>query len=259
MGLSRQSYRRAPQRPERDATLAARIVEVAQQRRRFGYRRIHDVLRPEFPATNHKRIYRLYRQANLAVRKRRKVRRPIAERQPLEQARAANDVWSMDFVSDSLSNGRRIRVLTVTDDFTRECVDMAVDHGISGQYVTRVLDRAARFRGYPAKVRTDHGPEFTSSAFLRWTTRHGIEHLLIDPGKPMQNGYIESFNGKFRDECLNDHWFVGLAHARDVIARWRIDYNQMRPHSSIGRIPPSQFAAQHRRLAADAAQPPGLI
>jgi putative transposase len=125
-------------------------------------------------------------------------------------------------------------------------VDIVVDHGISGAYVVRVLDQAACFRGYPRAVRTDNGPEFTSRAFIAWTQQHGIEHLLIEPGRPMQNGYIESFNGKFRDECLNEQWFVSLSQARHVIADWRRDYNEVRPHSSCGRIPPSQFAANHR-------------
>ena len=259
-GLSRDAFRHPPEPTAATQALSARIIELAQVRRRFGYRRLHDLLRPEFPDVNHKKIYRLYRDANLAVRRRRKVRRPASERLRLVQAHAPNAVWSMDFVSDALANGRRIKCLTVTDDFTRECVDIAVDHGIGGAYVVRLLDQAACFRGYPRAVRTDNGPEFTSRAFIAWTQRHGIEHLLIDPGKPMQNGYIESFNGKFRDECLNEHWFTSLAQARDLIADWRRDYNQVRPHSSCGRIPPAQFAAKHRAQHTDNAVPfnPGL-
>ena len=184
--------------------MGERIVDIAHVRRRFGYRRIHDLLRSEFPGVNHKRVFRLYKNANLAVRRRKKVKRPPNERVPLQIARKVNDVWSMDFVSDSLSNGRRIKCLTVTDDFSHECIDIAVDFGISGQYVTRLLDQASIFRGYPVAVRTDNGPEFTSRAFLAWTTLHGIRHILIQPGRPMQNGYIGSFNGKFRDECLNE-------------------------------------------------------
>ena len=129
-----------------------------------------------------------------------------------------------------------------------------MDYGISGEYVTQLLDRAARFRGYPAAVRTDNGPEFTSRAFIAWTIEHRVRHLLIQPGKPMQNGYIESFNGKFRDECLNEHWFQTLHQAREVIADWRRDYNEVRPHSSIGRIAPARFAEQHRRHAGGAVQ-----
>ena len=246
-GLSRDAFRCPPVVSAERQALSGRLVELAYARRRFGYRRLHDLLDPEFPQVNHKKIYRLYREANLAVRKRRKAKYPTALRQPLEAAHAPNQVWSMDFVADALANGRRLRCLTIADDFTHECVDIAVDHGISGQYVTRVLDQAACFRGYPKAVRTDNGPEFTSRAFIAWTQQHGIRHLLIQPGRPMQNGYIESFNGKFRDECLNEHWFTTLQQARDVIADWRRDYNQVRPHSSCGRISPAQFAANHRR------------
>lgn len=246
VGLSRDSYRNPPQPDQLTRDLGERIVDIAHVRRRFGYRRIHDLLRSEFPGVNHKRVYRLYKNANLAVRRRKKVKRPANERVPLQIARKVNDVWSMDFVSDSLSNGRRIKCLTVADDFSHECVDIAVDFGISGHYVTRLLDQAAIFRGYPVAVRTDNGPEFTSRAFLAWTTLHGIRHILIQPGRPMQNGYIESFNGKFRDECLNEQWFQSLPQARDCIAEWRKDYNEVRPHSSLGRIPPAQFAQQQR-------------
>jgi putative transposase len=246
VGLSRDSYRNPPQPDQLTRDLGERIVDIAHVRRRFGYRRIHDLLRQEFPGVNHKRVYRLYKNANLAVRRRKKVKRPANERVPLQIARKVNDVWSMDFVSDSLSNGRRIKCLTVADDFSHECVDIAVDFGISGQYVTRLLDQAAIFRGYPVAVRTDNGPEFTSRAFLAWATLHGIRHILIQPGRPMQNGYIESFNGKFRDECLNEQWFQSLPQARDCIAEWRKDYNEVRPHSSLGRIPPAQFAQQQR-------------
>ena len=253
VGLSRDSYRHPPELDAATRELADRIVEIAQVRRRFGYRRIHDMLRPDFPGVNHKRVYRLYSAANLAVRKRKKVKRPINERVPLQLAKTVNEVWSMDFVSDSLSTGRRIKCLAVADDFSHECVSICVDWGISGQYVTRLLDQAALFRGYPLAVRTDNGPEFTSRAFIAWVQQHHIRHLLIEPGKPMQNGYIESFNGKFRDECLNEHWFQSLQQARQTIATWRRDYNEVRPHSSIGRIPPAQFAEQHRRHAGGAA------
>ena len=254
VGLSRDSYRHPPAISPENAVLSAAIIDTAQARRRFGYRRIHDLLRPEFPNVNHKRIYRLYSTAKLAVKKRRKAKRPATERIPLQIAMAVNEVWSMDFVSDALVNGRRLKCLTVADDFSHECVDIATDFGISGQYVTRLLDQAARFRGYPKAVRTDNGPEFTSRAFMGWAHAHGIHHLLIQPGKPMQNGYIESFNGKFRDECLNEHWFETLSQARAAIAVWRKDYNEVRPHSSCRRMPPAKYAALHRQHAGDAMQ-----
>ena len=232
VGLSRDSYRNPPVMDEQTATLRGAIVEIAHVRRRFGYRRIHDLLRQRFPNVNHKRVYRLYRQANLAVRKRKKIRRPASERLPLLVATRVNEVWSMDFVSDSLVSGQRFKCLTVADDFSRECVDIAADFGIGGQYVTRQLDQAAIFRGYPKAVRTDNGPEFTSRAFIGWAQKHGICHLLIEPGKPMQNGYIESFNGKLRDECLNSHVFGTVAEAQVVLDAWREDYNAVRPHSA---------------------------
>ena len=256
VGLSRDSYRHPPQADQATQDLHEKIVEIAHVRRRFGYRRIHDLLRPQLPVVNHKRVYRLYRQANLAVRRRKKGKRPINERVPLQLARTVNEVWSMDFVSDSLSGGRRLKYLTVADDFSHESVEIAVDFGISGEYVTRVLDRAALFRGYPQVVRTDNGPEFTSRSFMAWAQAHGIRHILIQPGRPMQNGYIESFNGKFRDEHLNESWFETLHQARMAVAVWRTDYNEVRPHSSLGRMPPARFAELHRQRAGDAAQSP---
>ena len=255
VGLSRNSYRHPPVPTQDTEALSAAIIDMAQVRRRFGYRRIHDLLRPDFPEVNHKRVFRLYSLAKLAVRKRKKAKRPTNDRVPLQIAQGVNEVWSMDFVSDSLANSRRIKCLTVADDFSHECVDIATDYGIGGQYVTRVLDAAALFRGYPAAVRTDNGPEFTSRAFMGWAQTHGIRHILIQPGRPMQNGYIESFNGKFRDECLNEHWFETLAQARAVISAWRKDYNEVRPHSSCKRMPPAKFAALHRQNSADATQP----
>ena len=251
VGLSRDSFRNPPMASEQTQALRCRIVDIAHQRRRFGYRRVHDLLRRDFPGVNHKRVYRLYREANLAVRKRKKSKRPLHERVPLQLAKAVNEVWSMDFVSDSLSNGRRLKYLTVADDFSHECVDIAVDFGISGEYVTRLLDRAAVFRGYPDMVRTDNGPEFTSRVFMAWAQTHGIRHILIQPGRPMQNGYIESFNGKFRDEHLNESWFETLQQARNAVSIWKQDYNQVRPHSSVGRIPPAEFAHLHRQRAAN--------
>lgn len=255
-GLSRDAFRHPPTPSAATLALSAKIVELARVRRRFGYRRIHDLLDTEFPDVNHKKVYRLYREADLAVRRRKKVKRPASERHPLVAAHAVNAVWSMDFVSDSLASGRRLKCLTVVDDFSRECVDIAVDHGMGAHAVIRVLDQAARFRGYPQAIRTDNGPEFTSRAFMAWARSHGIDHRLIEPGKPMQNGYIESFNGKFRDECLNEQWFSTLAEARAVVANWRRDYNEVRPHSSCKRLPPAQYAAMHRiQIHQEAASP----
>ena len=257
VGLSRDSYRHAPVIDERTKKLSTRMVEIAHRRRRFGYRRVHDMLRREFPSTNHKKILRLYQEAELQVRRRKRPKKLARNRVPLRPATRRNQVWSMDFVSDSVSTPyRRLKCLTVADDFSHECVDIALDFGMGGTYVTRILDQAAKFRGYPQAIRTDNGPEFTSRAFMGWAQSHGIEHLLIEPGRPMQNGYIESFNGRFRDECLNEHVFTNLANARAVIAAWRRDYNEVRPHSSCGRMPPAQFAVLHRQHAGDATPTP---
>ncbi|MCX7893888.1 MAG: integrase core domain-containing protein, partial [Burkholderiales bacterium] len=166
----------------------------------------------------------------------------------------SGQIERMDFVMDALSNGRRIKCLTIVDEFTRESLDIVVDYGISGEYVSRVLDQIAQFRGLPQAIRTDQGPEFTSRALDRWAYGKGVDIKLIAAGKPTQNAFIESFNGKFRDECLNEHWFTSLAQARDVISEWRRDYNETRPQSPLGRIPPAEFAARHRLRAGDGAQ-----
>ena len=234
--------------------LQARIIDLAYARRRFGYRRIHDLLRREGVQANHKKVYRLYREAALSVRKRRRRKAVMVDRQALQVPSSPNEIWSIDFVMDALTNGRRIKCLTIVDDFTRECLDIAVDYGISGSYVARVLQAIGQFRGLPEAIRTDQGPEFTSRALDWWAYGCGVDLKLIAAGKPTQNAYIESFNGKFRDECLNDHYFNTLAHARAVIAEWRCDYNEARPHSSIGRIPPAEFAARHRLRSVEAAE-----
>jgi len=203
------------------------------------------MLRREGVVVNHKRTYRLYREAGLAVRKRKKRQGIAVPRIPLDQPRGPNEVWSMDFVFDAMASGKRIKCLTIVDDYSREAVDILVDRGISGHYVARRLSEIGRFRGLPLTIRTDQGPEFTGNALDQWATQHGVQIRLIQPGKPTQNAFIESFNGKFRDECLNEHWFKSLAHAREVINIWRKDYNEVRPHSSLS-MTPAEFAARHR-------------
>jgi len=245
VGLSRSVLSYETVRSEQTQALQSRIVEIAHERRRFGYRRIQMMLRREGVVVNHKRTYRLYREAGLAVRKRRKRQGVAVPRLPLDQPSGPNEVWSMDFVFDALATGKRIKCLTIVDDFSREAVDILVDRGISGHYVARRLSEIGRFRGLPLTIRTDQGPEFTGNALDQWATQHGVEIRLIQAGKPTQNAFIESFNGKFRDECLNEHWFKSLPHAREVINTWRKDYNEARPHSSLG-MTPSEFAARHR-------------
>jgi putative transposase len=167
-------------------------------------------------------------------------------REPLALPTQRNEVWSMDFVMDALGNGRRIKILTVVDDCTEEAFDLVANFGISGHYVTRILDQAARFRGYPRAIRTDQGPDFTGRALDQWAYQHGVQLKLIQPGKPTQNAFIESFNGKFRDECLSEHWFHTLSRARAVIHQWRTDYNEQRPHSGLGYRTPAGAAEQLR-------------
>ena len=257
VGLSRDTYRHVGQTSALNMVLREQIVQTAHARRRWGYRMIHDVLRPHYPGINHKRVYRIYTAEGLSIRKRKKTKR-IGVRVPLVAAKAVNQTWSIDFVSDAIARpgtvSRRIKCLTVADDFSHECVDITADYGIGGAYVTRLLDRAATFRGYPQEVRTDNGPEFTCRAFMTWTQKHGIRHILIEPGSPTQNAYIESFNGTFRDECLDENWFESLEQARQIIAIWRTDYNETRPHSSCGRMPPATFAALNRQLTGDSKQ-----
>jgi putative transposase len=233
--------------------LAERIVELAAERRRFGYRCIHALLRREGHPANHKRVYRLYQEAGLAVRRRRRRRGVTVERRPLALPQGPNQVWSIDFVMDALSNGRRLKCLNIVDDFTKEAVDIVLEHSITGAYVTRILERAALFRGLPGAIRTDQGPEFTGKALDQWAYRNGVELKLIEAGKPTQNAYIESFNGRFRDECLNDHWFTSLTEARAIVAAWRRDYNECRPHSGIGYLTPAEFAARCRDSSPDRA------
>ena len=246
IGLSRTVLRYAACGDARNIALRARIIALAAARRRFGYRRIHVMLRREGTCVNRKRVQRLYCQERLQVQRRKRRHGVAVERRPLIVPTGPNQVWSMDFVSDALETGRRLKCLTIVDDFTKEAVDIVVDHGIGGEYVTHVLDHIARFRGLPRSVRTDQGPEFTGKALDAWAYRNRVELRLIEAGKPTQNAYIESFNGKFRDECLNEHWFHSLAEARAVVSSWRGDYNESRPHSGIGYSTPSEFAAAWR-------------
>lgn len=255
VGLSRTVLHYKPTLSVDNETLQQRLVALAGERRRFGYRRLHALLRREGVHANHKRVYRIYRVAGLAVRRRRKREGVAVDREPLQLPNGPNQIWSMDFVFDALASGRRIKCLTIVDDFTKEAVDVVADHSIGGVHLTRILDRAARFRGYPDAIRTDQGPEFTGKALDQWAYLHGVQLKLIQAGKPTQNAYIESFNGKFRDECLNDHWFTSIHHARQLIAEWRRDYNEQRPHSALGYQTPAEVAAQHRSNPINSASP----
>lgn len=227
-----------------DQPLRKRLRELAEQRRRWGYRMLTDLLRREDFRDNHKRIFRIYQEEGLQVpkRKKRKTARWRGERP--EEATRINQRWSIDFVSDQLADGRKLRTLNVVDDFTRECLAIEVDTGLSGQRVCRVLERLVSERGHPDRIVMDNGPEFTGKAMDRWAYEHQVALQFIQPGKPVQNCFVESFNGTFRNECLNEHWFLSLTHARELVEEWREDYNHVRPHSSLGGSPPSEFAAQ---------------
>ena len=217
-----------------------------------------DRIRWRGTVVNHKRVYRLYREERLQLpRRRRKYLRSV-RRQPLTPALGVNARWSMDFMSDAFSDGRKFRVLNVIDDFSRECLAIEVGASLPGIVVTRVLDRIAAIRGYPAVIVTDNGPEFRGREMDAWAWRKGVRLHFIDPGKPMQNGFVESFNDKFRYSCLNAEYFVGVEDARRRIEAWRHDYNEQRPHRSIGRIPPAEYARRAAALQAPTA-PSGLL
>jgi putative transposase len=239
--ISRALYRYQSRRPA-CAALRERIAEIAAVKRRYGYRRMHVLLRREGWRVNRKLTYRLYREAGLAVRRRKRKRIGPFERKPLPKPTAANRSWSMDFVSDGLADGRRIRCLAIVDDCTRECVALEVDTSITGTRVKAVLERLADTRGLPRSITVDHGPEFEGQVLDAWAYGSNVQLSFIRPGKPNENAYIESFNGKFRDECLNEHWFITMAQARRAIESWRIECNTERPHSSLGDLTPQEFS-----------------
>ena len=225
-----------------DASLRQRMRAIAQERRRFGYRRLHVLLKREGYLINHKKLFRLYREEKLTVRRRGGRKRAIGTRAPMLVPMMPNDRWSLDFVSDQLTCGRRFRILTVVDDCTRECLALVADTSLSGIRVARELDRLMIERGKPKMVVSDNGSELTSNAILTWADHSRVAWHYIAPGKPMQNAFIESFNGRLRDELLNETLFTSLAQARVGLGCWRADYNDARPHSQLGWKTPSEFA-----------------
>ncbi len=225
-----------------NAALKERIIALAQRHRRYGAGMIYLKLRQSGMAVNHKRVDRLYVEAGLQVRRRKRKKIPAAERHPLERPLAANQVWSMDFVFDRTAEGRVIKNLTVVDDATHEAVAIVPERALGGQQLVRILDQLAKTRGLPKAIRTDNGKEFCSRALLTWAHARGVQLFLIEPGKPNQNAYIESFNGRFRDECLNEHWFTSMRHAQVVIEAWRREYNEERPKKSLGGLTPAAYA-----------------
>lgn len=226
-----------------DDGLRERLVKLAREKPRFGYRRLHVLLRRSGETVNHKRVQRVYREAGLSIR-RKKRKHCVRNGQPLRVCTAANQEWALDFVHDAVECGRAIRVLSVVDACTRECLALEVDTSFASRRVTRVLEQIVAARGVPQAIRCDNGPELTSRHFLAWCIEKKIELVHIQPGRPMQNGRVESFNGRLREECLNISWFGNLFEARGKIAAWRREYNQERPHSSLGYRTPEEFARE---------------
>jgi putative transposase len=241
IGSDRSSVRYRRRRPD-DGVIRARLRELAAIRRRFGYRRLHVLLDREGVRLNHKKLRRLYREERLQVRRRGGRKRALGTRAPMVMPQGPNQRWSMDFVSDTLTDGRRFRIFAVVDDFTRECLCLIADTSLSGVRVARELDLVIARRGRPLGCVSDNGTELTSMAILRWCQQTRVEWHYIAPGKPTQNAFIESFNGKLRDEFLNETLFTSLAHARAELATWKDDYNEVRPHSAIGNLPPAIYA-----------------
>lgn len=241
--IDRSSVRYKSTRPD-DADLREAMKKVAAERRRFGYRRVHVMLRRQGWLVNHKKVRCLYREEKLQVRKRGGRKRALGTRRPMLLPSRPNERWSLDFVHDSFTDGRRFRVLGIVDDFSRECLALVADTSLSGARVTRELDDLIKRRGKPNTVVSDNGTELTSMAVLKWCQETSVEWHYIQPGKPTQNAYAESFNGSFRDECLNETLFSTLSEAITKITAWKDDYNRERPHSSLGNLTPNEFAAK---------------
>lgn len=243
IGCDRMSVRYRSRR-EDDAKLRERLRALAHERRRFGYRRLMVFLRREGLVVNHKRLFRIYREEGLTVRKRKGRKRAVGQRFPLPVPKQPNDLWAMDFVSDQFESGRRFRIWAVYDVCTRQCLATVADISIGGKRVVRELDRVIASSGKPRAIVSDNGTELTSNAVFGWTLERGVEWHYIDPGKPVQNAFIESFNGRLRDEFLNETLFTSLPQARIALEEWRRDYNEVRPHSRIGWLAPAVYAGQ---------------
>ena len=238
--LSRTGYGYESRRGD-DAALRTRLRELAGQRKRFGSPRLHIMLKREHLVVNHKRTERIYKEEGLALRRKRRRKGAAGARMVIPAPERPNQKWSMDFVSDSIVTGRRFRALAIVDDYSRECPAIEVDTSMGGRRVVGVLERLAEIRGLPDVITVDNGPEFAGRALDEWAYRKGVKLSFIRPGKPVENAFAESFNGRLRDECLNTNWFLNLKHARDVIEEWRMDYNAVRPHSSLGGLAPQEF------------------
>ena len=242
IGISQNSKRYQPVKKIADVQITERLIVLSARWKRFGYRRLHIMLQREGICINHKKTYGLYKNAGLTLQKRSKKKRYEKRGMPQRALPEVNAHWSMDFVSDRTRYGSNIRILTVIDEATRECLALEVDSSVTGRQVSSVLNRIAIFRGLPKEILTDNGSEFTSNIMNAWSYDHHVDHIFIEPGKPMQNGFIESFNGKLRNECLNQHWFKNLSEAKEIIEDWRIEYNRIRSHSSLGNLTTEEYA-----------------
>jgi len=240
VGLTRASYDYRPKVRD-DTELREKIRELAHQRRRFGCPRIHLLLRREGLVVNHKKTERIYREEGLSLRKRKRRKTAAMARVILPTALRPNERWSMDFVTDSIVTGRRFRALVIVDDYSRECPVIEVDTSLGGRRVVSILEKLTDLRGLPEVITIDNGPEFAGKVLDEWAYRRGVKLNFIRPGKPIENAYAESFIGRLRDECLNENWFISLNHAREIIENWRIDYNEGRPHTSLGGLTPREF------------------
>lgn len=240
VGIQRASYDYRPVGGN-DEELREKIRELAQQRRRFGSPRIHLLLRRAGLVVNHKRTERIYREEGLSLRKRKRKKTGAMARKAFPAAEKANERWSMDFATDSLVTGRHFRALVIVDDYSRECPVIEVDTSLGGHRVVAVLDRLAETRGLPQVITVDNGPEFAGKALDEWAYRKGVKLNFIHAGKPIENAYAESFIGRFRDECLNENWFMSMKDARKIIEAWRRDYNESRPHGSLAGLTPKEY------------------
>lgn len=244
MALSQNTKRYTPKENLENLRLTERIKELSSKYARYGYRRLHILLLREGESINIKRTYRLYKDSGLQLKKKTKKRRYEKRGMPENPLRKANSRWAMDFVSDRTRTGVAFRVLVVMDSVTKECLALEADNSLGGRRVGQVLNRIAIFRGYPDEILSDNGPEFTSNSMNEWSYDHKVKQIFIDPGKPMQNGAVESLNGKFRTECLNQHWFKHLSEAKELIEEWRHEYNNFRPHMSLDYKTPAEYAAK---------------
>jgi putative transposase len=247
--ITPRSIRRAPG-PDRNQELRERLRALAEERRRWGCPLLYQVIRREGWRVNHKRVERLYREEGLSLRRRRRRKRLSHLRMVRQAPVAANQAWALDFVHDRLLDGRGFRALAVIDEWSRESLAIEVDVSLTGERVKRVLERLGSGRGLPAVIQSDNGPEFTGRVLDQWAYERGVKLQFIEPGKPIQNAFIESFNSRLREECLNEHVFVSLDDARSKIERWRIQYNRERPHSSLGHLTPEEFAAKNQANSA---------